>query len=77
MPINSKDQSVSNLEAISGPLIPSQEFVQRLTELAFPEIVEIQRESRPEIRALLVRKLEQRLLSERAARLERDRNKSI
>ena len=61
--------SASNHEATSDPLIPSREFVQKMTELIFPEIVEIQTESRPEIRGFLVRKLEQRLLSEQAARL--------
>jgi len=77
MPINSKDQLVSNPEATSYSLIPSQGRLQELTELAFPEIVEIQAESRSEIRALLVRKLEQRLLSEQAARLANGQDKPL
>jgi hypothetical protein len=74
---NSPILSASNHEAISGPLIPSQEFVQKMIQLVFPEIVEIERESEPDLRDLLVQRLERRLLSDQVASRERDPHKSF
>jgi len=75
MQSNSPIQWVSNPETKLG--LFSQEFVQKLTEVVFPEIVDISRSSEPEIRDGCVRRLEQRLLAEAAARREHDERKSF